>query len=87
MYKKAFARKIGNNKHLIHLWTDTGYEKVEWTNFAYKECSEADASHIGLNGEPLRKTSKWSSDDSGLHFHDMKAHQKFLIEKYGIYTS
>ena len=83
MYKKTFARKIGNNKHLIHLWTDTGYEKVEWTNFAYKECSEADASHIGLNGEPLRKTSKWSSDDSGLHFHDMKAHQKFLIEKYG----
>ena len=50
MYKKAFAKKIGNNKHLIHLWTDTGYEKVEWTNFAYKECHEADASHIGLNG-------------------------------------
>ena len=31
MYKKAFARRIGGNKHLIHLWTDTGYEKVEWT--------------------------------------------------------
>ena len=30
-----------------------------------------------------RKTSKWSSDNSGLHFHDMKIHQKFLIEKYG----
>ena len=84
MYKKAFARKIGNNKHLIHLWTDTGYEKVEWTNFAYKECSEADASHIGLNGEPLRKTSKWDRDTPGLHFHDMTAYQKFLIEKYGI---
>ena len=83
MFKKTFARKIGNNKHLIHLWTDTGYEKVEWTNFAYKECSEADASHIGLNGEPLKKTSKWSPDDSGLHFYDMKPHQKFLIEKYG----
>ena len=83
MYKKAFARKIGTNKHLIHLWTDTGYEKVEWTNFAYKECSEADANYVGLNGEPLRKTSKWSHDDSRLHFHDMKAHQKFLIEKYG----
>jgi len=83
MYKKAFARRIGGNKHLIHLWTDTGYEKVEWTNFAYKECSEADADYVGLNGEPLRKTSKWGPDDSGLHFHDMKAYQKFLIEKYG----
>ena len=83
MYKKIFAQKIGNNKHKIHLWTDIGYEKVEWTNYAYKECPEADASHIGLNGEPLRKTSKWSSDNSGLHFHDMKIHQKFLIEKYG----
>ena len=83
MYKKAFARRIGGNKHLIHLWTDTGYEKVEWTNFAYKECSEVDADYVGLNGEPLRKTSKWGPDDSGLHFHDMKAYQKFLIEKYG----
>ena len=83
MYKKAFSQRIGNNKHLIHLWTDEGYEKVEWTNFAYKECSEADADYIGLNGEPLRKTSKWGPEDSGLHFHDMKAYQKFLIEKYG----
>ena len=83
MYKKAFARRIGGNKHLIHLWTDEGYEKVEWTNFAYKECSEADADYIGLNGEPLRKTSKWGPEDSGLHFHDMKAYQKFLVEKYG----
>ena len=101
MYKKAFARKIGDNKYLIHLWTDTGYEKVEWTNFAYKECSEADATHIGLNGEPLLKTSKYyyngyqvlnketgkyeldPKNDKNLHFQDMKAHQKFLIEKYG----
>ena len=83
MYKKAFSQRIGNNKHLIHLWTDEGYEKVEWTNFAYKECSEADADYIGLNGEPLRKTSKWGPEDSGLHFHDMKAYQKFLVEKYG----
>jgi len=82
-YKKAFARKIGTNKYLIHLWTDTGYEKVEWTNFAYKECPEGEGDYIGLNGETLRKTSRWGHDDSGLHFHDMKAHQKFLIEKYG----
>ena len=37
MYKKAFARKIGNNKHLIHLWTDTGYEKVEWNKIALED--------------------------------------------------
>ena len=83
MYKKAFARRIGGNKHLIHLWTDTGYEKVEWTNFAYKQCPEGEGDYIGLNGESLKKTSKWGPDDSGLHFHDMKAYQKFLIEKYG----
>jgi DNA polymerase elongation subunit (family B) len=83
MYKKIFARKIEDNKHLIHLWTDTGYEKVEWTNFAYKECPEGKGDCIGLNGESLRRTSKWRPDDSGLHFSDMKTHQKFLIEKYG----
>jgi DNA polymerase elongation subunit (family B) len=83
MYKKAFAKRIGDNKYLIHLWTDTGYEKVEWTSFAYKECPEGEGDYIGLNGESLRRTSKWRPDDSGLHFHDMKHHQKFLIEKYG----
>ena len=55
MYKKAFARRIGGNKHLIHLWTDTGYEKVEWTNFAYKQCPEGEGDYIGLNGESLKK--------------------------------
>jgi DNA polymerase elongation subunit (family B) len=84
MYKKAFAQKLGNNKHLIHLWEDSGYSKVEWTNQAYIECEEADATHIGLNGEPLKKTSKWKPDNPKLHFHDMPAYQKFLIEKYGI---
>ena len=83
MYKKIFSRKIGTNKHLVHLWTDEGYTKTEWTNFAYKECSEGEGEYIGLNGESLRKTSKWNSDNTGLHFHDMKNHQKFLIEKYG----
>jgi DNA polymerase elongation subunit (family B) len=83
MYKKAFAKRIGDNKYLIHLWTDTGYEKVEWTSFAYKECPEGEGDYIGLNGESLRRTSKWRPNDSGLHFHDMKHHQKFLIEKYG----
>ena len=83
MYKKAFAQKLGGNKHLIHLWEDTGYSKVEWTNQAYIECNESDATHVGLNGEPLTKTSKWNSDNPKLHFHDMPAYQKFLVEKYG----
>ena len=84
MYKKCFAQRIGNNKHLIHLWEDTGYSKVEWTNKSYVECGEADATHLGLNGEPLRKITNWKSDDPKLHFHDMTAYQKFLVEKYGI---
>jgi len=95
MYKKIFAQKIGSNKHLIHLWTDSGYEKIEWTNQAYVECDDSQATHTGLNGESLRKISNWKytpdknssyygKNTSGLHFQDIPAHQKFLIEKYGI---
>jgi len=83
MYKKAFARKLKDNKYLIHLWEDEGYSKVEWINQAYIECHEADATHTGLNGEPLKKISKWDPSNSKLHFHDMPAYQKFLVEKYG----
>jgi DNA polymerase elongation subunit (family B) len=83
-YKKVFAQKSGNNKHRIHLWTDLGYEKVEWVNQSYIECHPHDATYTGLNGEPLKKTATWNSEDTKLHFHDIPAHQKFLIEKYGI---
>ena len=83
MYKKAFARRLKNNKFLIHLWDDQGYQKVEWDNKAYIECHEADAQYTGLNGEPLKKITNWKPDNSKLHFHDMPAYQKFLIEKYG----
>lgn len=48
MYKKAFARRLKDNKYLIHLWEDEGYSKVEWINQAYIECHEADATHVGL---------------------------------------
>ena len=84
-YKKCYSKRLrGDNKHLIHLWTDErGHEKIEWTNYAYKECHEADATYIGLNGKPLKKTSKWKKGDKGIHFNDMKPYQKFLIEKYG----
>ena len=50
MYKKAFARRLKDNKFLIHLWEDQGYSKVEWDNQAYIECHEADAQFTGLNG-------------------------------------
>ena len=83
-FKKAFARRLQGNKYLIHEWTDQGYEKVEWVNKAYIECSEVDATHTGLNGESLKKTSNWRSEDTKLHFHDMPPYQKFLVEKYGI---
>ena len=83
MYKKAFARRLKDNKYLIHLWEDQGYSKVEWVNQAYIECHEADATHVGLNGEPLKKTNKWDPSNPKLHFHDMPAYQKFLVEKYG----
>jgi len=69
---------------LVHLWDDNGYQKVEWINQAYIECDEADATSVGLNGEPLRKTAKWTPDNPKLHFHDMTPYQKFLVEKYGI---
>ena len=84
MYKKAFAQRTGSNTYLMHLWTDGGYEKVEWTNQAYVECGEADATHVGLGGEPLKKVRSWKPENTKLHFHDMTPYQKFLVEKYGI---
>ena len=83
MYKKAFARRLKDNKFLVHLWEDTGYTKVEWDNQAYIECSESEADYKGLNGEPLKKVKNYRSDNPKLHFHDMPPYQKFLIEKYG----
>ena len=85
MYKKAFAQSIRDEKNVynIHLWTDESYEKIRWTNQAYVECHEDDASHKGLNGEFLKKTAKWDRDNPKVHFGDITPYQKFLIEKYG----
>ena len=83
MYKKIYEQGRGENKHLIHLWTDEGYEKIEWNNYAYKECREEEAEFKGLKGEPLRRTHDWDRKTPNLHFADISAHQKFLIEKYG----
>ena len=93
MYKNIYAERVRGKKntHSIHLWSDSGYKNFEWVNPAYRECHEADATHVGLNGKPLKKTTKYyyngfgpaSDNESDIHFADMKAHQKFLIEKYG----
>jgi len=83
-YKKCYTSRLKGNNFLVHLWDDTGYQKLEWTNKAYIECPESEATHTGLNGEPLKQTSKWFSDNPKLHFHDMPPYQKFLIEKYGV---
>ena len=84
MFKKCYAQNLGKNKFLIHLWEDKSYSKFEWVNQAYVECSESEATHMGLNGEPLKKTSNWSIENPKLHFHDMTPYQKFLVEKYGV---
>ena len=83
MYKKCFARRLKGNTFLIHLWEDSGYNKIEWVNKAYVECHEADSTHTGLNGEPLKKTSDWNKDNPKIHFGDMPPYQKFLVERYG----
>ena len=86
MYKKAFAKAVKDeqNTYDIHLWTDDGYEVERWVNEAYIECSPEESTHKGLNGETLKKTTRWKRDDMNLHFADMTPYQKFLIEKYGI---
>ena len=85
MYKKAFAKAVKDeyNTYDIHLWTDEGYNVERWVNEAYVECSPEESTHQGLNGESLKKTSRWKRDDALLHFADMTPYQKFLIEKYG----
>ena len=83
MYKKCYAEFAGKNQYKIHLWEEDEYKIIPWSNPAYVECSENEAQYQGLKGEWLKKTYKWNKDTPGLHFHDMPAYQKFLIEKYG----
>ena len=92
MYTKCYLEKISKNKFDVHLWEDSGYTNLEWDNKAYVECPEEESSHRGINGEYLKITNNWSfsknplysnKNTPNLHFHDIKPHQKFLIEKYG----
>lgn len=81
MYKSCFSQRV-DGKYLIHLWSDEGgYEKIEWEYPAYKEDSNGE--YTGLNGEKLSKTTNWDKHDQGLHFHDIRPYQRFLIDKYG----
>ena len=94
-YKKCYlGKKLGSNYFEMHLWESDGeHQIIPYNNVAYQECSEEEHSFVGLNGEYLKPTNNWffsknpnyrSKNTPGLHFHDMKPHQKFLIERYGI---
>ena len=92
MYKKCYqGRKLGTNIWEMHLWeSDDIHQKIPFENFAYVEDDE-NYTHKGLKGENLKPTLDWfytrgknsHKNTPRLHFHDMKYHQKFLIERYG----
>ena len=83
MFKKCYAEYAGKNQYKIHLWEEDDYKIIPYRVPAYIECPEQEAEYQGLKGEWLKKTYKWDKDNPRLHFHDMPAYQKFLIEKYG----
>ena len=94
-YKKCYlGKKLGSNYFEMHLWESDGeHQIIPYNNVAYQECSEEEHSFVGLNGEYLKPTNSWffsknpnyrSKNTPGLHFQDMKPHQKFLIERYGV---
>jgi DNA polymerase elongation subunit (family B) len=94
MYKKCYqGKKLGHNVWEMHLWDEKGHQIIPYENIAYQECKEEDHTNIGLNGEYLKHTNNWyfsknpnysDKNTPGLHFHDMKVHQKFLVERYGV---
>ena len=95
MYKKCYqGKKLGHNVWEMHLWEeDKGHQVIPYENIAYQECKEEEHTNIGLNGEYLKHTNNWyfsknpnysNKNTPNLHFHDMKLHQKFLVERYGI---
>jgi DNA polymerase elongation subunit (family B) len=83
-YKTCYAQRLNNNDYLIHLWTDEGYHKYNWSYYAYEECSEdeSDSNIRGLKHETLKKVRNWHKDNPKLHFHDMKPYQRFLIDRF-----
>ena len=61
MYKNCFLHRRDNDydHFVVHLWTDEGYTIEQFRNYAYQECSEHQATHRGLKGEYLKKTTNW----------------------------
>jgi len=93
MYKKCYkGRKIKSNIWEMHLWESDGtHQTIPFEDIAYVE-DEDNYTIKGINGESLRPTTNWfhsknpdyrHKNTPNLHFHDMNAHQKFLIERYG----
>lgn len=82
-YKNIVTTSLGKNRHHIVLYTDDGVEEYEFQNYAFEKCYPNNSTHIGLNGEPLRKITYWERNNPFLHYHDIPIHQKFLIDKYG----
>mgnify|MGYP003624603794 FL=1 len=92
-YKKCYVgEKKGWNTYEMHLWESDGeHQKIIYENFAYVEDKDSYTCR-GLNGEYLKPTLDWRfsrnekyrhKNTPKLHFHDMKVHQKFLLERYG----
>jgi DNA polymerase elongation subunit (family B) len=89
MYKNCYVRRNPDDyfNYDVHLWTDEGYTVEQFQNYGYLECSPAQATHVGLKGEHLKKIYNWQRNDIGLHYTDHtkgNIHTKFLIDKYGI---
>ena len=89
MYKNCYVTRDPNDYFLynVHLWTDEGYTVEQFQNYGYLECSHAQATHVGLKGEHLKKITNWQRNDIGLHYTDHtrgNIQTKFLIDKYGI---
>lgn len=82
-YIKVHAERVKGQKYKMHFWDDGGYDEIEWTNFAYKECPVNQSENRGLRGEHLKKVYNWHWQEEGLHYHDIPPHQKFLIERFG----
>jgi DNA polymerase elongation subunit (family B) len=88
MYKNCYVRRDPDDyfSYDVHLWTDEGYTVERFQNYGYLECSPAQATHVGLKGEHLKKIYNWQRNDIGLHYTDHtkgNIHTKFLIDKYG----
>ena len=87
MYKNVFVERGEEwNVWDVHLWDDDGYKVEQFQNFAFVECSENQATHRGINNEPVKKIHRWGKDTPNIHYGDHtrgNIHIKYLVDKYG----